>query len=491
MAFGMLPEGLVIMRLPDIKAEIEATLRSKLGNTINLLPQGLLGQLVGIFSEREALIWEIIQTVYDSQYPPTAEGVSLDLCVALTGHTRLDATKSIGELYCVGTATTVIPQGSIVSVVNAPDSKFETTVQSTIGPGVDCVQEIEFSNVPNGGIFTLVYEGETTVDLDHTTDAADLTAALNALIGLSGVGVTGDFAGGFVVTFAGADGEQPQPLLAYGTNTLNQGGVNTDITISETTPGEFPHVEVPIQATVKGALEANAGTITVIETPIAGWDSCTNLTDVDVGRNVETDAELRLRREQTLSYPGSCTDDAIYAKLRAIDEVDAVRVISNREMVPDGDGRPPKSFECIVKEGDDDEIAQTIWENCPSGIEMYGNQHIVVIDSQGFNQDVYFSRPVDVDIYLEIDLEVDALVFPDDGEDTITASILSYARQTFSIGDDVITDWLYCPTNCVPGILNITFRIGTAPGPLTDNNIPIASNELALFDSSRILITII
>lgn len=489
MTFGLTNKGLKIKRLSDIKTEIETTLRAKLGNTINLLPQSVLGQLVGVFAEREALIWELIQAVYNSQYPPTADGISLDLCAALTGHTRLNAVKSTGEIYCTGVETTLIPQGSIVSVVNNPDIKFETIIGAEIGAGVDCVQKITFSNVPTGGYFTLVYSGEITTELDYTTDADDVAAALNALVGLSGVTVTGNFSIGFTITFSGSDGQKPQPLLAYETNTLHMGGVNTAVTFTMLTDGEYPHVEIPIQAVKAGALPAYAGTITVIETPVAGWYTCTNLVDVIIGRNIETDAEFRLRREQTLAYPGSCTDDAIYSKLRAINEVAAVRVISNREMFPDSDGRPPKSFECIVKGGDDNKIAKTIWDNCPSGIEPYGSVHVVVVDSQGFNQDIYFSRPVDVNIYLEIDLEIDTAKYPDNGDDAITESILTYAGNTFSIGDDVITDWLYCPTNCVPGILNITFRIGTAPNPTTDANIAIAVNAIAVFDSSRILIT--
>lgn len=490
MASGLTDQGLVIQRLAEIKASIETALRAALGNGINLMPAEVLGQIVGIYAEREALLWEQLQAVYDSQYPPTAEGLSLDLCVALTGHRRLDATKSWVDVYCTGTVGTIIPQGSLISVDGNPDAKFESTIQDTIGAGVDEVQTIEFSNVPNGGSWTMVFEGETTVSLLHSAVAADVQNALNALIALDGVVVTGDYTTGFVVTFSGVDGSKPQSAIAVGSNTLNLGGVNTAITITETTPGELPHVEIRFQAVEKGAIEARAGTLTTIETVIAGWDTATNATDADVGRDIETDADLRIRRDQTLAIFGSCTVDALYSKIRAIDEVDAARVFTNRENITVGI-LPPHSVHCVVKDGDEDEIADVIWHNVPAGIEMYGTTHVVVVDSQGFDQDIYFSRPSDVDIYLEVDLEVDTDLFPDNGEDTITDSILAYAGDHFSIGDDVITDWLYCPINCVPGIINITIRIGTAPGPLTDANIPIGDIELALFDSSRIVLTLI
>ena len=67
MSFGLTVNGFEIKRLDDVKGEIEALLRDALGNTINLLPTESLGQVVGILSERESLIWELLQNIYNSQ----------------------------------------------------------------------------------------------------------------------------------------------------------------------------------------------------------------------------------------------------------------------------------------------------------------------------------------------------------------------------------------------------------------------------------------
>ncbi|NIQ92440.1 MAG: hypothetical protein GWN93_27045 [Deltaproteobacteria bacterium] len=465
MAFGVTDDGFVTKRLQDIKTEIEDSIRDVLGTAINLLPTESLGQVVGILSEREALLWELAEDVYNSQYPGSASGASLDYVVSLTGIERLGATFSQGVITCFGTQSTIIPAGSVVSVAGNPDARFETDGSATIGPGTDEVQTITFSGTPTSGEFTLIFSGEETAAIQWDDAAIDVQNALNALSALSAVTVSGSFGAGFVVTFAGADGEQPQPDLEEGnTNTLDDGSPVT-ISIAETTPGKLPNVDVSVTAETAGAISALAGTLTVIETVVAGWDSCTNAADIVEGKNIETDAELRVRRLQTLSQPGSATVDAIRAKILSIDEVKAAVVFENIQDVTDGEGRPPHSIAPVVLDGDDNDIALAIQTVRPAGIQMFGDVSVVVQDSQGFDQEIKFSRPTEIDIYLEVDIKTDS-TFPTGGEDAITDAILDYAGINFSIADDVITSQLYCPIHEIQGVTDIDLRIDTSNIPL-------------------------
>jgi len=148
--YGVTPQGFALKRFEDIKQETENSLRSKLGNAINLLPDELLGQIVGIFSDRKARIWELGQRVYNSQYPDTASGINLDHVVAITGIRRLPGNPSTIAGLAFGAQGTVIPQGSLVSVEGNPESVFATDQEVTIGPGTDTVQQIGFSLQGNG-----------------------------------------------------------------------------------------------------------------------------------------------------------------------------------------------------------------------------------------------------------------------------------------------------------------------------------------------------
>lgn len=501
MAFGVTLEGFNLKRLADSQAEIEQELRNGLGNGINLLPTELLGQIVGIFAERDALIWEAILAVYNSQYPDTASGVSLDNVVSITGIKRLEATKGSGTAangnagIAYGTLATIIPAGSIISVDGNPEARFVTTNVAVIGAGTNEVQDIDFSAVPDAGNWTLIFDSDETGTLAFNDNAAAVQSALNALPSLSAVTVSGNYTAGFTVTFAGADGSQDQPLLQIGTNTLTASAVQVNVTFVQTTPGVLPNVAVDVEAETAGEIPAYANTLTVIETPVAGWASFNNPFDITPGKNIETDAELRLRRAITLATAGAGTIEAIRSAILAIDEVEACVVYENIDDVTDGFGRPPHSVEAVILGGDDDEIADVIWVTAPAGIKKHGSETVGIIDSQGFNQTIKFSRPDEVDIYLELDITIDTPNFPIGGDAALKQQIVDYARENFSIGDDVIVFGTISIASAigevggVSGIIDYEIRIGTSASPTLDDNIVIAPDEIAAFDTSRITIT--
>lgn len=494
--FGLTANGLLIKRLEDIKNEIEDTFRAVFGNGINLEPTELFGQVIGVLAEREALLWELVQAVYDASYPSTSDGNNLDNVVTVIGIERLEATPSTAIVTAYGTETTVIPAGSQISVDGDPSIIFETDEENIIGPGTDEVQLITFSAVPDSGNFTLSYDGDETANIAFNDNAAAVEAALEALAGLTSVTVTGDFTAGFTVTFDGVDGEQDHLLLVEETNTLLLVAAPVTITIAETTPGVLPNVDMAVTATVAGAFPAYANTITVIESVVAGWDTANNALDANIGTDLESDPKLRIRRKRSLAYPGASIVYSILAKILTIDEVVNAKVFHNPTSVVDAFGRPPHSIEAVVLGGDDDEIRAAIWEKAPAGIELFGGVDGTIVDSQGITQDVDFSRPTEIDIYLEIDVTT-TIDFPVGGDVIMLAAILAYAQETFSIGDDIVVHGspsieagIVCDEDLV-GITDLVFRVGTAISPTLDNNITIAPDEIGVFDSTRIIINII
>lgn len=245
-----------------------------------------------------------------------------------------------------------------------------------------------------------------------------------------------------------------------------------------------------VVALENGPTQAFAGTLTVIETPIAGWDSVINPLDAVLGRDIETDAEFRLRRNLSLANPGTATVEAIRARLLQLEDVKAAVVYENITLLPDGAGRPAKSFEAVVLGGADQEIADLIWEVKGAGIETYGGETVPIIDSQGFDHDMHFSRPTEKLIWIIVNATVDSK-FPVNGDLAIEQNLLNYAIKNLSIGDDVVTVQLFCPVVDVEGVIDAEILIGLVNPPVSDANIPIAEDEIALFDSSRITVNIL
>src|SRR5262245_15395401 len=108
MPFVLLPEGFSAMSLNDVKADLEAVWRAEFGASADLSADSPDGQVVGIMSERFALLWELAQAVYDGYAPDFAQGQALDEVAAITGTVRKSAAFSTVTATATGTNGTVL-----------------------------------------------------------------------------------------------------------------------------------------------------------------------------------------------------------------------------------------------------------------------------------------------------------------------------------------------------------------------------------------------
>ena len=109
--YGLTDSGFSIKRLPIIKEEIEANLRNRINQNIDLRAESLFGQFVGLESEMATIFWEVLQDIYLSQYPDYATGNSLDYAVSINGVTRIKATPTSVNAVCYGTSGTILTAG--------------------------------------------------------------------------------------------------------------------------------------------------------------------------------------------------------------------------------------------------------------------------------------------------------------------------------------------------------------------------------------------
>jgi len=137
MTFGLDENGLEIKTESEIKTELEDAWKATFGQAINLDARSFLGQVTGIISEREGLIWELIEVIYLSPFPDTAEGVPLDNVSAITGIVRKPETVSVGVITLIGTAGTLVDEGSVISVDGSPESRFRTDADATSVPSLN------------------------------------------------------------------------------------------------------------------------------------------------------------------------------------------------------------------------------------------------------------------------------------------------------------------------------------------------------------------
>jgi hypothetical protein len=266
-----------------------------------------------------------------------------------------------------------------------------------------------------------------------------------------------------------------------------------------------------MQALTAGPTRALSGTLTVINTPVSGWDAVSNPFDAELGLNAETDPELRLRREEELRSQGATVIAAIVADVDEVEGVvEAVGFENKTDVIVDT--LPPHSFEVVVWDGDsddasDDAIAQAIFDASPTGIASVSHTlaethtGTAVEPETGDEFTITFSRAEAVDMYIDFDLDVDADVYPVDGDTQVKAAVVAYVNDRLKIGDDVIAAKLYVPVlaawtesdgtahEAIAGVNDVTeIRLGATVSPVNTNNVTIGARQIARADTSRVVV---
>lgn len=207
---------------------------------------------------------------------------------------------------------------------------------------------------------------------------------------------------------------------------------------------------------VDGGVEGNVGanTIEVVPSPPSGINSTTNLYAVGsedntdrndnqfrVGRNEESDNELRTRAEQATTSGGSATQDAIVGNIiNSVPDVSSVTLLENKT---DNtvDGLPPHSFEVIVFGGGDRDVAEAIFDKKAitsrdiGGVNGTETTETIISDINGQEREISFSRPNAVNIDITLDVAINSNYV---GDEEIADRIVEYIGGELSTNADTV-----------------------------------------------------
>jgi len=482
---GLTQSGFEKETLDQIKTRIENSLDALIG-VVDKDPEGPFGQVIGVISEIASDLWDLAELVYYSQYPNSAVGIALDNSIQYNNLKRLAATKSSVICIVEGDEGTTVP---IETQFRQPSTSllFKTTEEIVITK-TDILKSRVSINMEDDAPYTItiVHPSGTGVYTSNLTLTADILADLRDKINAETYAV------------ASIDSVEEQLILVSYDN-------ETSFEIQLTTSNlDLDEIWTPVNtvAIIEGSISVPANTITQVETPVSGLNSVDNLLVGTTGRNDETDDELRVRRVQSLRVVGAATVPAIEARiLQDIDDVTAVSVKDNREDVV-VDGRPPHSIEVIATypEGDaevEQAIADKIWEVGGGGIQTHGTIMKTIVDSSGDIHPIYFSRPEDRYVHINIEITLyDEEVFPVDGIDSIKQAIVEYGN-TLKADADVIPQRFFAAIYSVEGVGTIplyehddTTNPGDTP-TYTTNILEMADNQIARFNTDRISVTIV
>ncbi|MBI0275400.1 baseplate J/gp47 family protein [Hafnia alvei] len=245
--------------------------------------------------------------------------------------------------------------------------------------------------------------------------------------------------------------------------------------------------DVTATCTTSGEIYVAAGAITKIITPITGWTGVSNSYAGVTGVERESDPKLRSRREKSTITTGTNTVEAIYDALSEMG-LEYIRIRDNDSATPIG-SQPAYSFHVVVSGGNQNEIAQAIFENKPAGIQAYGTTTVSVKDSKGYPHSIGFSRPQDVPVYISITFKRGQNGSSNDAISSITTAITNYVSLLQS-GESVVWSYLFTPiVLSTPNIEIDSIFIGLSANPTLTDTITMDIFQKAKVTSASLVIT--
>jgi hypothetical protein len=244
---------------------------------------------------------------------------------------------------------------------------------------------------------------------------------------------------------------------------------------------------VSATAQVAGDIAGGIGSITKIETPVLGWQECTNEAIVTVGKDRETNIELRLRRRMASGKTGLCSVSSLYTALFNLDNVTNVAVYDKEDPIY---GLPANYVWCVIRGGSDNEIAETLFNNIAGGILTFGSSSVVYSDSvTGKDYTMLFSRASELQLRLKIDITT-TKAFPSNGYDLIKQNLIDFIEGRYimpdgttaegiTIGDSILFSRLFTPIMAVPGHYINHIALSFDADPELQSNLSTGKNEIA------------
>ena len=245
-----------------------------------------------------------------------------------------------------------------------------------------------------------------------------------------------------------------------------------------------------------------ANAISEFDSPLAGVESVTNplpTGDPDegyqVGRDRETDAEFRLRYQNSIGAAGNATVRAIEAAVFQADQrIESVDVEEVRDSANDDYG---VRVTVLAPGVPDDDIAQAILDSRAGGIDTFGAESGIA-DDDGDQKTENFDRATEQTIYVDATLTTSD-TFPSDGEASITDRLIRYIGGVASddvnypglgVGEDVIHDQVKRRVLEEQGVIEADVAIDTSSGPTSTSNIAIPDDQAAMTGTSEVTISV-
>lgn len=222
-------------------------------------------------------------------------------------------------------------------------------------------------------------------------------------------------------------------------------GVKGDITIrSDLTQEEYTNtadytvgengVTLTFECVVAGATSViETETFKIVTSPedITGL-STSNITNIDIGRDRETDDEFRIRFRSAKAYNSKATGNANYANLlQYVDNASFLEILDKKNDITFDVG----TIEIIAKHNTTDEIfANAIFNTVACGIDLLGNTTVTLQDAAGTDVDIKFYKATEPEIDFNVTVTLKNGYIQNTIFKNIKDAIINYTKNTHIFG---------------------------------------------------------
>lgn len=374
--YGLTEYGLQIPSYEDWRDQYFNNAKNTFGTELNIGTSSIAGQLFSLFAYQDMQIWDALLATYDSQTVNGAEGIYLDEILSRRGIFRKSAAYGTGFAYLQTNSsaqwTYTVPTTTYISASNGQNyqvstatalrdrvAAFKVTRTELVAAGPTIMFSI--SNADSGAIKT------KTITTSSQTALADLLAFITQNISQSETNKAFIENNTLYLGFTSPAATNTKPV-----------GLTSTVKLYATANLGTKWSLIPVTATVTGVYYVYSGEVTSITpTPPNGYISVGNFTEFYEGRQVETDAEYRVRYNDTVDEANAATRPAIFKAISDLDGVQRVRIYDNPTRV-DTPETPALTFNTVVFGGNTQEIAETLYEKKPINTLTYGTVSYIV-----------------------------------------------------------------------------------------------------------------
>lgn len=242
-----------------------------------------------------------------------------------------------------------------------------------------------------------------------------------------------------------------------------------------------------LRAVNYGQIAVPPSKLNVVASSVLGWETITNPNAAVLGQDLESDAQLRLRRRQTLALQTTSTNEAIVSRLYDIPEVHSLYYLENCEntaQVIEGINLQAHSIWACVYGGTDKEVAQALFETKTAGGAYNGDVSVIVKDpTTSRTYEINFDRPKEVNVFIRITASSSTL----DLQTLIPDLVMNYVNgvlegdHSFVVGMDVSPFEISGAINQQePSIFVKNVELSIGEGNWSNSTLRIEPNQIAI-----------